>query len=305
LAASILPAKYTGKDIGRITSGAAKMLLAEVYMTRHDYVTAQKELNDIVGSNQYKLLSNYADVFNPANKNNTESIFEVQFKEGAEGESSTFMYQFAPVGSRGTVIVGPESGPGKNIPTLDMVSAYEPNDLRKDISIGFFNRKPDPLYYVNKYNHDTDPNFSRTPDNWPVYRYADALLMLAEAINEQSYQSGTPFSMLNQVRNRAGLPSLLPGNVTNQESFRNAIAQERRVELAFENHRWFDLLRTGKAISVMTAYGVKEMALPTLAPPSFLPFDSKSFNITQAKLLYPIPSNELSLNSNIKQNTGY
>ncbi|SDM31033.1 RagB/SusD family nutrient uptake outer membrane protein [Kriegella aquimaris] len=304
-AISNLPPGYAGNDVGRVTKGAARMLLAKAYLTRGDYSNAQNQLNNIIGSNEYDLLANYADVFDPTNKNHPESILEVQFKEGAEGESSNFIYQFAPVGSRGVVVLGPESAPGRNIPTTDLVEAYEANDIRKDISVAYFDRDPSPLYYINKYNHDTDPDFSRSPDNWPVYRYADVLLMLAEAINEQSYQTGTPFDMLNRVRLRAGLPELTPTDLPDQESFRNAIAQERRVELAFENHRWFDLVRTGKAIEVITAYGIKEKANPTLVPPDFIAFGPESFAITQEKLLYPIPNNELDLNPNMTQNPGY
>ncbi len=296
---------YTGNDVGRVSKGAARMLLAKAYLTIKDYSNAQTELNSIVNSNQYNLLINYADIFDPANKNHQESIFEVQFKEGQEGESSNFIYQFAPVGSRGTVILGPESSPGRNIPTKDMIEAYEPNDLRKDISVAYFDRDPSPLYYINKYNHDTDPDFSRSPDNWPLYRYADALLMLAEVINEQNYQTGTPFNLLNEVRTRAGLLELTPTDLPDQESFRNAIAKERRVELAFENHRWFDLIRTEKAIDVITAYGIKEKADPTLIPPDFIAFGPESFAITPDKLLYPIPNNELDINPNMTQNPGY
>lgn len=304
-AISNLSLAYTGNDVGRVTKGAARMLLAKAYLTRGDYSNAQIQLNSIIGSNQYTLLSNYADIFDPANKNHAESIFEVQFKEGPEGESSNFIYQFAPVGSRGVVILGPESGPGKNIPTNDMVEAYEANDLRKDVSVAYFDRNPSPLYYVNKYNHDTDPDFSRSPDNWSVYRYADALLMLAEAINEQGYQTGTPFDMLNRVRNRAGLPELTTSDMPDQESFRDAIAQERRVELAFENHRWFDLVRTGKAVEVITEFGIEEKANPTLVPPDFIAYGPESFAITSDKLVYPIPNNELDLNPNMTQNPGY
>lgn len=304
-AISKLPLKYSENDVGRITKGAARMLLAKVYLTQKMYSNAEQQLNAIVASNQYELLPNYSDIFDPSNKNHDESILEVQFKEGAEGESSNFIYQFAPVGSRGVVVVGPESGPGRNIPTLDLVEAYEPDDLRKEVSVGYFDRDPSPLYYVNKYNNDTDPDFSRTPNNWPVYRYADVLLMLAEVINEQGYEAGTPFNMLNSVRERAGLSELTPTDLPDQESFRKAIAQERRVELAFENHRWFDLLRTDQAIDVMTAFGAKEKANPTLTPPDFIAYGAESFAITPEKLVYPIPNNELDLNPNLTQNPGY
>jgi hypothetical protein len=304
-AISNLPLSYPANDVGRITQGTARMLLAKVYLTRGNFGNAETLLNSIINSGQYSLLDNYADIFDPANKNHAESIYQVQFKEGPEGESSNFIYQFGPVGSRGVVFLGPESGPGRNIPTNDMVAAYEENDLRKDISIAFFDRNPSPLYYVNKYNNDSDPDFPRGPDNWPLYRYADALLMLAEAINEQGYQAGRPFDLLNMIRSRAGLPALTPTDLPNQEAFRNAIAQERRVELAFENHRWFDLVRTGKAIEVMNAFGIEEVANPTLIPPDFAPYTAQSFNVTSEKLVYPIPVRELELNPNMAQNPGY
>lgn len=304
-AESALRLNYTGEDIGRVTNGAAKMLLANIYMTLNDYANAQKSLQDIVSSNQYKLLTDYAAIYNPANKNNTESIFEVQFKDGQEGEASNFMYQFAPVGSRGIVFIGPGTGGGNNIPTLDMINAYESDDLRKDVSIGSMTRTGNTVYYIKKYDHDVDPNFATTPDNWPVYRYADVLLLLAEAINEQGYQTGDPFTLLNQIRSRAGLSSLTPGDLPNQDDFRNALAHERRIELAFENHRWFDLLRTGKAIETMTAYGLIEVANPTTPPASYLPYNSNSFKITQNKLLYPIPADELNKAPNLTQNPDY
>lgn len=304
-AESVLPGSYTGGDVGRITSGAAKMLLAKVYMTTHDYASAQNELNGIVSSGLYSLLFNYSEIFNPARKNNAESIFEVQYLDGSEGEASNFMYQFAPVGSQGTVFVGPGSGSGYNLPTLDMVSAYETGDLRKDVSIGSFIRGGGTVYYVKKYDHDVDPDFATTPDNWPVYRYADVLLLLAEAINEQAYQTGTPFDLLNEVRNRAGLELLTPTDLPDQTSFRKAIAKERRVELAFENHRWFDLLRTGTAIEVISAYREIEIANPTTPPASYLPYNENSFVITPEKLLFPIPSGELDKNPNMTQNPGY
>ncbi|XOV93374.1 MAG: RagB/SusD family nutrient uptake outer membrane protein [Bacteroidota bacterium] len=304
-AISALDPSYSGGDKGRVTSYAAKMLLAKVYMTStdfRDYAKAQKELEDIVNSGLYDIIPSYADLFDPSMKNSKESIFEVQYQDGTAGEASNFIYQFAPLGSKGTVFVGPGNGSGRNLPTLDMVNAYEANDLRKDVSVGFFQRGTDLVPYVKKYDHDVDPSFATTPDNWPIYRYADALLLLAEAINEQAYDTGVPFTNLNAIRSRANLPDLTTTDLPDQNSFRDAIAHERRVELAFENHRWFDLLRTGKAIEVMTAYGQIELANPTTPPPGFLPFDETCWVMTPNKLLYQIPSGELILAPLMDQN---
>ncbi|GAB3657232.1 RagB/SusD family nutrient uptake outer membrane protein [Echinicola sediminis] len=305
-ALSVLPDAFPSSEKGRVTKGAARMLLAKVYLTVKDYANAEIQLNDIIESNQYGLLTQYADVFDPSNKNHVESIFEVQFKEGSEGESSSFIYSFAPIGSRGIVVVGPDGGGGRNIPTNSIVNAYEPNDLRKDVSIAFFDRNPSPVWYIKKYDHDADPDFARTPDNWPLYRYADVLLMQAEVINEQGYQIGKPFELLNMVRVRAGLPVLTPLDLPDQASFRAAIAQERRVELAFENHRWFDLVRTGKAIEVITAHGAEELANPTMPSSDIVGIEPESYVITAEELLYPIPVRELEVSPNLlPQNPGY
>ncbi|WP_147676501.1 RagB/SusD family nutrient uptake outer membrane protein [Algibacter pacificus] len=305
-AISNLPTSYSGTNIGKVNQWAARMLLAKVYLTKHDYPNAQSQLNHIIESKQYRLLNDYAAVFDPSNKNHAESIFEAQFKEGPEGESSRFIYSFAPLNSRGVIVVGPDGGGGRNIPTNSIVNAYEANDLRKNISIAFFDRTPSPVWYIKKYDNDSDPEFARTPDNWPIYRYADVLLMQAETINEQAYQTDIPFKLLNKVRTRAGLPALTPTDLPNQEAFRKAIAKERRVELAFENHRWFDLVRTGKAVEVMTAHGKEELANPTMPSSEIVSLEPESYIITAEELLYPIPIRELEVSTNLQpQNTGY
>ncbi len=108
--------------------------------------------------------------------------------------------------------------------------------------------------------------------------------MLAEALNEQSYGSAAAFNALNRVRNRAGLPSLESTDLPTQAAFRTALLQERRVELAFENHRWFDLLRFGVAQPLLMA---------------------KNYKIEPYQLLFPIPQRERDLNPDLVQNTGY
>ncbi len=305
-AESVLPEKYDRSDVGRATKGAAQTLLAEIFMTRHEYKKAELKLREIMDLGTYSLLTDYADIFNPANKNNAESIFEVQFKEGSEGESSNFMYTFAPRNSAGVVINVAGAAGGANLPTRDMVHAFEQGDRRMAVAIDSFLREGQVVYYVNKYNHVSDPSFVRTPDDWPVYRYADVLLMLAEAINEQGYETGEPFDLLNKIRGRAGLPLRTPGDLPDQQTFRKALTHERRVEFAFENHRWFYLLRTSQAVDVMTAYGKIEVAHPTTLPtPNFLPYDETAFKIEKYKLLYPLPANELDKNPNLTQNEGW
>lgn len=303
-----LPETYENNDRGRATRDAARMLLAKVYLWNKDYAKAEEQLRAIVSSGKFSLLSDYSTVFSPDNKFNSELIFEIGFKEGEEGESSNFIYQFAPVGSFPAIIptlVGDGSW-GKNLPTRDLVSQYEPGDNRFNASIGFFDREDtDSIPYIKKWSEATDPNFPRTNHNWPLYRYAGALLLLAEAINEQSYDTQDAFQLLNQVRGRAGLAALTPADLPDQEAFRKALLRERRIELAFENHRWFDLIRYGVAVEVMRAHGATEIANPTTSFTSILPLDPKAYQLEEFMLLYPIPESELIVNPNMIQNPGY
>lgn len=271
-----LPEVYTAAaDKGRATKGTARTLLAEVYMTQKNFTAATTELRAVVQSGKYQLNGNYADNFSITKKNGVESIFEIQYMEGSNGENSSFIYAFAPYNSAATVAgfaVASGAAAGWNAPTQDMLDAYEAGDLRKDVSVGLNftdpnNKKIAP--YVKKYLSPHAVRFI-TADNFPVYRYSDVLLMLAECLNEAGFQAdGEAFTLLNQVRKRAGLADKTSTNakaelkVASQDDFRKAIAQERRVELAFEDHRWFDLLRTGKIAEVMTAHAIREKAAKT------------------------------------------
>ncbi len=288
------------QEAGRVTSGAARTLLANVYMIQQKWTEAETLLREVVSSNEYILMPKYELAFsgNTDNKNNLESVFEVQFKEGAEGLNGDFLYRFLPrpitaeeVGSiTGTSNPQPVNGEGNNIPTPDIIAAYEDGDLRKEISIGYITLSggfwQDGTYpYIKKYakTHSLHNNHGT---NWPVYRYAEVLLFLAEALNEQG-KDGEAATYLNQVRERAGLGNAV-GNL------REAIFNERRVELAFENKRWFDLVRTGRAVDVITAYGNRIKANPSdyYYPDDAEPRGNAFSNIS---LLYALPAAEADL----------
>lgn len=308
---------------GAATKGAATMLLAEVYMTLHEYEQAEALLRTLPEMG-YQLLQDYASVFSTANKNSRESIFEVQYMQGTQGgQQSNFIYLFLPRTRNASKITGVATANtgfgGYNNPTPNIVRDYEPGDSRLDVSIGiaegtydgsgFLNisamksivgyTEPEPpavgVRFVKKYlNPHADVN--NTDDNWPVYRYADALLLLAEALNEQGGAKSTEaLTYLNQVRDRAFGVGVSPVATTDQAELRDIIAHERRIELAFENHRWHDLVRTGKAIEVMTAYGDEVKDLYDYLRPD-------AYNITPAKLLYPIPVFEIEINPELTQN---
>jgi len=306
---------------GRANKGSASMMLAEVYMTRNDFAAAEPLLRSITTMG-YNLLPKYADVFSLANKNSRESIFEIQFMQGNQGQQSMFTYWFIPKSPDVSVITGIEvntlNSGGWNVPTDDMLEAYEPGDSRKDASVGiaegtydkdgnFLIQAVKSSYgyetpegkvakpFVKKYLHQHNRE-RNTDDNWPIYRYSDALLLFAECLNENG-KAGEALQYINQVRKRAGvtLPAI---TTTGKQALAEAIAHERRVELAYENHRWHDLVRTGKAIEVMNAHGVEMKQ-------QYNYISKNAYKVTENRLIFPIPYLEMQLNNQLTQNPGY
>jgi hypothetical protein len=317
------PVFASGKQNGQASKGSATMLLAEVYMEQKKYADAETLLNTLPAMG-YDLLPGYASVFSTANKNSKESIFEVQYLEGLQGgQQSQFIYYFLPRSTNTTIITGVKTDNsgigGWNTPTQDLINAYEAGDTRLDASIavaeGTYNASniftfsanksiinytpaagKTGVPYIKKYlNPHTNP--SNTNDNWPIYRYADALLLLAEAKNLQN-KPAEALIPLNKVRTRAFGNATHNITTIDQAALTDIIAHERRVELAFENHRWHDLVRTGKAIEVMNAFGVKQKQLYSYLSPA-------SYQVDKNRLLYPIPESERQLNVDLTQNDGY
>jgi hypothetical protein len=324
-ALGLLSASSSFPQTGKVTKGMVATELGLVYLTRKDYTKASNVLQPVTQMG-YGLLPDYADVFRIANKNSRESVFEVQYKSGTDGQQSSFIYRFIPATPHTTNILGVDYNNGQgasnsptggwNVPADDLVNAYEANDKRLDASIAVAKGKlntdvdfvPDSVVsilspvtpseiskrFIKKQYHLPYGLQNNTDDNWPLYRYSDVLLMLAEALNEQGKAvDALPF--LNQVRTRAGLA---PSAETDQTALRAVVAHERRVELAFENHRWFDLVRTGQAIPVMTAFGI-------LQKQKFAYLLPTSYTITQNRLIYAIPFRERQVNPTLTQNDGY
>ncbi|PTS93300.1 RagB/SusD family nutrient uptake outer membrane protein [Pedobacter sp. HMWF019] len=304
-----LPKKsdYSGADVGRASRGSALGLLGKVYLTMKDYAKAKSTLEQVLTLG-YSLIGQYSAVFDTNNKNNSESLFEVQYQGGNNlGEWSSFIYTFAPRGSEGAVTGFPTSRPqGWNIPTRSIIEEFEEKDVRKAVSLkegytssgGTFVQIP----FVNKYNHP-HTIAGRTDDNWPVLRYSDVLLMLAE-INNELTGPNDAYQYINQVRVRAGLVAL--AGLT-QETFRAAIRHERRVELAFENDRWFDLKRSmtnAQMTTLLNAHGQAEKAHPSVDR-SGVPFAPSDYKFDGYEALYPIPDRQIFLDRNLKQNPGY
>jgi hypothetical protein len=217
-------------------------------------------------------MPSYAMAFskNSTNKNNSESVFEIQFREGPDGLQGTFLYQHLPYPLSvaevrslfNTSNPQPLDGQGNNIPTPDIIAAYETGDTRRAASIMTItvsgrpgNNKITPI--IRKFQ-DTHAQHNNHGVNWPVYRYAEVLLLAAEALNEQG-KSGDAIGLLNQVRTRAGLAAT---TAAGQAQVREAIFKERRVELAFENKRWFDIIRTDRIQEIIVPYGRRIVANP-------------------------------------------
>lgn len=301
-----LPVKYQAGHVGRATRGAALSLLGKVYLTEKKYADAVTTLSQVPPLG-YDLNNDYADAFNPQKKNGIESVFEIQYNAGIDGEWSNFIYTFAPRLSKGAVTGWAQSNPGGwNIPTNDIINAYESGDKRKDASVGLDFQSPitgQTVPYIKKYDHP-HAVYGRTDDNWPVLRYSDVLLMLAEAINEQGAPTTDAYTYLNKVRHRAGLVDV---SGLTQQTFRDTVAHERRVELAFENWRWFDLKRTmtpAQLTTFLNNYAAKEKANPTVTRQG-VPYSNTDYVFSAFEALFPIPANEIIVNPKLTQTPGY
>ena len=293
-----LPVSYSTAEDGRATQGAAKALLADVYMTLHKYAEAETILAEIINSGRYSLLENtpgslnidgYKNVFSPVNHNSKEGIFEIQFLKGGYGEGSNYANNFAPENS-GTNVVAVGGTGGNNIPEMDIYNAYEEGDLRRDfsMSLGYYDNRKNNEWVESRYVckfMDVPYQNNDASNNYPVIRYADVILVYAEALN-QNGKTAEACKYLNMTRRRGfGYQTTETSPVdlqtTDKAQFALMVEQERRVELAFENHRWFDLIRTGRAVEVMK---------------------SKGFSLNETNLICPIPQKQIDVNPKLTQN---
>ncbi len=256
-AIDLLP--VTTDDPGRATKGAALMLKAKIHMAQQQYAEARPLLEEITTLG-YGLLSNYEDVF--FTRNHPEGIFEIQYSTGLN-QGANFFSTFVPSVS-GQDILGEGANPNADgnqfQPTQDLIDLYDDNDARKAHNISTYLDADTGIEYqwASKFAFPfVGDGLNQQNINWQMYRYADALLMLAECYEQAG--GGDPVAIIEQIRTRAGLPdpTLSAAELAGLEQ---TIADERRRELAFEAHRYFDLLRTGKLDEVMAAHGAREVA---------------------------------------------
>jgi hypothetical protein len=305
-AIELLPAKgeYDALNVGRACKEAAMCQLADVYLTLAPKNTSLYQevvdLCDEIASYGWDLATcDFAKNFDATINNGPESLFEIQYSGSTEydfwGNNAQCSWVSTFMGPRNSDFVA--GSYGWNQPTEEFMSQWEEGDLRKDLTV-FYEGCPDwegkPYkktysntgYNVRKFlvSKSVSPEYNTNPANWIVYRYADVLLKKAEALNEmgQTTEAETP---LNIVRKRAGLADV---KGLSQDAMREKIIHERRMELAFEGHRWFDMIRVQGG-----EYAV-----------NFLHSIGKT-NANLNRLIFPIPQTERDANPLIDQNPGY
>lgn len=289
-AETLLPAALN-TDKTHASQATVKTLLGKVYLTQHDYDNAAAKLKEVIDSKQYgPLNTSYKNLFSAGNNNLPESILEIEYVSG-KTMGNNYSYLFTPAITSMAIFQNNQQGAGRIVPTLDMMKSYEPNDVRKAASVNDSVQLINGSKTYNRYGLKfVDFKASDVTDGsvtFFVLRYADVLLMYAEALNESNH-TGDAFPYINLVRERAGLSDL---SGLSQDDLRLALEKERRVEFLDEGHRWFDLLRTGRLQTVMNGYYT---AL------------NQTFRVEDFELIFPIPQNEIDLNPKvIKQNDGY
>jgi len=297
-----LPLQWEPKFKGRLTLGAARTFHAKALLYRGQWAAALGLLQQVIGSTQYSLAADYYKIWKVEGELNNESIFEIQAAK-ANGDGDTYWSRLGQCqGVRGGSGAW-DLGWGWNTPTNSLVNAYEAGDKRKDATILYSNQfdggsasggygltlpnLTNALYWNKKvYTNYNDylaaglgtPNneAQNTWINHRVFRYADVLLMAAEAINEVGGNGAQAATWVNQVRTRAGLPNI---SFVSQAQMRDAIKKERRTEFAMEFERFFDLVRWNDANAVLGPLGYQNK-----------------------HRFYPIPTSAMNANPNLTQN---
>jgi starch-binding outer membrane protein, SusD/RagB family len=289
-----LPATWTATDKGRATKGSAQALMADQYVWRKDWPNAATWAKKIIDGGTYGLQANYINAFLPGSQNRNEEIFAAQSSSATGAPAIDIAAWEYPRN------MNPNSNGGWGTwqPLTAFMDSYPPGDYRKEVS--FFTSGIDPsgalvtfLPHVYKYRPTARPG--QQDVNWPIYRYAEVLLLYAEALNEQG-QTANAITYVNMLRARArnGTGSqarATPVDVSaalNQADTRAAIFAERKWELAYEGKRWFDLVRQGFSV-----FQAAESSDPTAT------------NIQQTRMLWPIPQAQIDLNPALTQNPGY
>lgn len=336
-----LPLGYTGKDVGRVTSGAGRALLAKVYLQygavggggAAAFTQAEKWAREVVASGRYSLLPSYAAVFSQTNENNAEVIFDIQNTRAA-GAGGHMCDQFAPrpLPSQSDFPWCDSQNPSFGV-EWPFFFSYHPDDTRKAATwlLSYTKKSGAAVTWdstqaaVNAYGHfapvphkymDKVPGSQDGAEepNFILIRYADVLLSLAEAINENAGPTEEARGLVNQVRSRAGVPGI-PSGLSKQQ-MKDAIFLERRYELAGEGHGHFDSQRnwawakarieqfsTNAARSFWNRPRVPSSCSSCILRDSSVP--KITLTLDDNDRFYPIPSEAIAVNPQLTQNPGY
>lgn len=311
---ALLPATMVEDDLGRADLNAAKALLAKVYATHYSagstqYNTAANLCKEVLESNAVgnpqsgSDLVAYADIFDIDNEMSKEIIFAVRYLSGDVGLGSPFGNLFAPINNGANVITG--AALSYNKPSDNLISAYgsRGNDARLDVNIAqqYYNSTTSTWVttncpYCQKYTNAVSTEYDGESD-WPVIRVGDIALLYAELTNEISGPSADNLKYLNMICERAGVSTYALSDVSNRYDFREAVRAERRLELAFENQHWFDLLRWGIATETVNNFFASESF--------YSGYSYTVSNIEDWQTILPIPVSVLDINPDAAQNAGY
>ena len=273
-AIDLLPAKRSA-EVARVTKIAAQALLGKVYLTFGKYAEAQTVLEDAMKDTNYGLMPTTADVFNVTNKMNKEILFAIYYNKTNDNGHGYW---------HSTNIADPKLRPN---PTEAFRSVYSVDDNRFTLINDYQEITPGKLYAINKYMDTYDATYTQQVGNdFPFLRYADVILMYAEALGQQG-KIADALTYLNKTRTRAGLPELTVVEVSGKEAFVKELADERGREFALEGQRWFDLVRLGLAVDL---------------------FKNLGYSLDSHNLLFPIPHDQIEIVNNtdiLWQNPGF
>ncbi len=311
---NLLPAEVSASDFGRVDTRAAKAMLAKVLISEYsisdpEYAEALELLEEVITAcgnpTSGAEMVPYNMVFDKENEGNAEIIFAIRYKSGNLGIGSPFTTLFAPINNGGNVAIGAPKH--YNYPSDNIISAFDanPGDLRKDVCLreSYFNKTTGMIVdnvnarYCSKF---IDPEMTSEWDaenDFPVIRLADVMLLASEVRNELYGPGDEALTLLNAVRQRAGIPSYTLADLSSRYEFRQAVRKERRLELCFENQRFFDLLRWGTTVSTINSFLASE--------PFYGGYNYVVNPIEEWQTALPIPVSVLNINKSVAQNPGY
>lgn len=283
------PSEYNDVDKGRATGGSAKGLLAKVYLTKGDWANAAQKAKELIDLGWYSLFEDFADVFSLEHENGKEHIFSVAFKGNANYRGNILAFRgatFEVPGIQGNYTDMLHLGGG-------LYESFDPKDKRLPVTFvtEMVSPKDGKLYQLSAphlykyYDESQVGNQGQSSKDVHVLRYAELLLIYAEALNELNGPTADAYQYIDQVRQRAGISLLtdIAPNLT-KDQFRDSIFQERRRELVYEQQRWYDLSRRGADYLVKTLHAAGKT------------------NAEPKHVHHPIPLRELELNPKLKQN---